>query len=41
MKVVQKISGFYKIPQWLHEKSTAFEFDGKFVEMTKSAVKSH
>jgi len=41
LEVVQKISGFYKISWWLHEKSTAFEIDGKFIEITKSVVKSH
>jgi len=41
LKVVKKVSGFYKIPRWLHGKSTAFESDGKFIEITRSAVKSH
>jgi len=34
LKVVQKVTGFYKIPRLLHGKSTACEIDGKFIENT-------
>jgi len=38
LEVVQNFLGFYRIPQWLYEKSTAFEIDCKFVEITRISM---